>query len=72
MRKLQGDSKNQKCCNQMRFASIIMQQNATAAGASALQGSLQRCPDPLAGFKGPLCGGRGGGRKAEGKGGEGQ
>jgi len=46
-----------------------MQQNAIAAGASPQipLGSLQCSPDPLAIFKGPLCGRRGR-EKGEGKG----
>ena len=43
------------------FCENAMQQNATAAGAR--WGSIQRFPIPLAGFKGPLRGGRKWGRE---------
>jgi len=56
----------------MRFATITMQQNATAVGLRSKQccrGSYSEAsPDPVAGFKGSLCSveGRGQGRRGEG------
>ena len=78
---LQCWPKNQKCCNQMVFASIQCSKMQLRPGLSGLSprpcwGSLQRSPEPLAGFKGTAS--RRGGEKGRerqggrGRGGEGR